>query len=63
MSPTDLTTPILKATHGRPDTPLRIGNIEIPCDVLENGTRVITQSGMLNAIHMKSRGGKNNGEC
>lgn len=49
-----------RATHGSPDSPLRIGNVEIPCYVLENGTRLITQSGMLNAIHMKSLGGTKN---
>jgi hypothetical protein len=40
------------ATHGSPDHPLRIGNIEIPCFVLDNGKRVITQAGMLSALAM-----------
>jgi P63C domain len=47
-----------KATHGSPDSPLRIGQIEIPCYVLNNGTRVITQRGMTNALHMKNQQGK-----
>jgi len=44
----------LKATHGSPDRPLRIEalNLEIPCYVLENGKRVITQGGALTALDM-----------
>jgi len=41
-----------KATHGSPDHPLRIGSHEIPCYVLDNGKRVITQSGVLIALDM-----------
>jgi len=41
-----------KATHGSPDHPLRIGRMEIPCYVLDNGKRVITQSGVLAALSM-----------
>ncbi len=41
-----------KATHGSPDRPLRIGNLEIPCYVLDNGKRVITQGGVLAALTM-----------
>lgn len=40
------------ATHGSPDRPLRIGNLEIPCYVLDNGKRVITQAGVLTAFDM-----------
>jgi P63C domain-containing protein len=47
---------IPKATHGSPDAPLRIGEIEIPCYVLEDRRRVITQTGMLHALDM-GRGG------
>lgn len=36
-----------KATH---KGELQIGDIRIPCAVLENGTRVITENGMTNAI-------------
>jgi hypothetical protein len=43
---------IPKATHGSPDHPLRIGALEIPCYVLDNGKRVITQSGVLLALKM-----------
>jgi len=45
--------PVLKATHGSPDTPLRIGDIEIPCYVLEGGKRVLVQNAMLTALDMK----------
>src|ERR1700677_1567623 len=41
-----------KATHGSPDRPLRIGALEIPCYVLDNGKRVITQAGVLTAFDM-----------
>src|SRR5580704_12547387 len=44
---------IKQATHGSPDHPLRIGDIEIPCYVLEDGRRVIVQGGMMAALDMK----------
>jgi hypothetical protein len=47
---------VLKATHGSPDHPLRIGNIEIDCYVLEDGTRVVTQRSMIKAMGL-TRGG------
>jgi len=40
------------ATFGSPDRPLRIGSLEIPCYVLDNGKRVITQAGVLTALSM-----------
>src|SRR5271165_3033851 len=40
------------ATHGSPDHPLRIGDLEIPCYVLNNGKRVITQGGVMTALTM-----------
>lgn len=45
-----------KATHGSPDRPLRIGDIEVDCYVLNNGVRVISQRGMYKGIGF-SRGG------
>lgn len=47
---------VLKATHGSADHPLRIGEAEIPCYVLEDGTRVLTQGGFAGALGM-ARGG------
>src|SRR5207245_9548005 len=43
---------IPNAMFGSPDRPLRIGEIEIPCYVLDNGKRVITQAGVLTAFSM-----------
>lgn len=38
------------ATHGSPDKPLRIGDSEIQCYVLSDGTRVLTQATFLEAL-------------
>lgn len=43
---------ILNATHGSADHPLRIGDVEIPCYVLEDGRRVLSLGGMLKAMGM-----------
>jgi len=43
----------LKVICGSPDRPLHIGNIEIPCYVLEGGKRVLVQTGMIKALDMK----------
>lgn len=45
-----------RATHGSDDRPLRIGSIEIPCYVLDNGMRVITHRGLQGAISMAVKG-------
>src|SRR2546430_16413253 len=50
------TNQIVQATHGSIDRPLRIGNIEIPCYVLEDGRRVIVQQGLLKALDMSPGG-------
>ncbi len=47
----------LHATHGSADKPLRIDDVEIPCYVLEDGTRVITQRGVQTGIGMSTSGG------
>lgn len=41
---------LLNATFGSPDRPLVIAGIEIPCYVLEDEKRVITQRGLFKAI-------------
>jgi hypothetical protein len=46
---------VLKAIAGAADKPLIIGENEIPCFVLENEKRVITQRGLIKALGM-SRG-------
>ena len=45
------------ATHGDPEHPLRIGDIEIQCYVLEDGTRVISQRGLQTSIGLSVSGG------
>ena len=49
----------LKIIAGAPDRPLVIGDIEIPCYVLEDETRVLSQQGFLEAIGRarKAKGG------
>jgi len=42
------------AAYGSPDRPLKIGNMDIPCYVLDDGRRVITQAGMLLALEMSA---------
>lgn len=49
-----------RATHGGEDHPLRIGSVEIPCYVLEDGRRVLAQRGMVAALGM-SRGSSSKG--
>lgn len=49
-----------KATHGSAENPLRIGDVEIPCYVLEDGTRVLSQRGFMTGVgisHGSSRSG------
>ena len=45
----------LKIIAGAPDRPLVIGDVEIPCYVLEDETRVLSQSGVLETLG-RSRG-------
>ena len=49
----------LKVIAGTPDRPLIIGDVEIPCYVLEDETRVLSQGGFLTAIGRaeKAKGG------
>lgn len=47
-----MTKGIVKAEYGSPDSPLKIGDTEIPCYVLEDGRRVLVQGGMLTALDM-----------
>jgi hypothetical protein len=46
-----------KATHGSAEHPLKIGDIEIPCYVLEDGRRVLSQRGLQTGIGMSAGGG------
>jgi len=42
----------LKVIHGDADHPLRVGDIEIPCYVLEGEIRVLSQRGMISGLGM-----------
>jgi len=42
--------PVPVATHGSPDRPLKIANIELQAYVLNDGTRVLSQAGFLEAL-------------
>jgi hypothetical protein len=48
---------LLRATHGSPDKPLKVGDVEIPCYVLEDGTRVLSGRGMQTALTLGQRHG------
>jgi hypothetical protein len=48
--------PVLEATHGSEDHPLRLGGMEIPCYILADGRRVLQQTGLIRAMNM-SHGG------
>jgi hypothetical protein len=47
---------VLKAVCGSLDRPLKIDDIEIPCFVLEDETRVLTQAGLQKGIGMSKSG-------
>ncbi len=51
-----------RATHGSTDHPLRIGDVEIPCYVLEDDTRVLSQRGLQSGLGMSASGGSKSGE-
>lgn len=50
--------PPLLAEYGAPDRPLRIGTIEIPCYVLADTRRVLSQRGLQSGIGLSEGGGK-----
>lgn len=45
---------IKQVTHGSDDHPLKIGDIEIPCYVLDDETRVLSQRGVIGGLGMSS---------
>ena len=51
-------TKILKAIYGSEKTPLKLGYLEIPCYVLEDGTRVFSGRGLQRAIGYESKSGQ-----
>ena len=52
---------IKQATHGAADSPLRIGNVKIDCYVLEDGRRVLQQTGLLGALNLSHGGSYSKG--
>lgn len=48
---------LLKATHGSDKTPLRIGELSIPCYVLEDGTRVFSGRGIQRVLGSSASSG------
>jgi len=46
-----------KATHGSSDHPLRIGDVELACYVLDDETRLLSQRGLQRGIGMSTGGG------
>ena len=54
----EVSTEPLKVIAGAPDRPLVIGDIEIPCYVLEDETRVLSQRGMLSGVGLGRGGSK-----
>jgi hypothetical protein len=53
-----MTEKVNKAVWGSPDRPLKIGDMEMPAYVLEDGTRVLVQRGMVKALGMSYGGGR-----
>lgn len=53
---------IKEATHGSDDHPLRIGDVEIGCYVLEDETRVLSQRGLQSGLGMSTGGGSRGGQ-
>lgn len=52
-----MTKDIPEAIYGAPDRPLKIGDTEIPCYVLEGDIRVLSQRGLQTGIGMSVSGG------
>ena len=48
---------VLKAEFGSDKTPLKLGNLELPCYVLSNGMRVFSGRGIQNAIGARGKAG------
>lgn len=53
-----VSTKVLKAKFGSDKTPLRFGELEIPCYVLEDGTRAFSGRGLQRAIGYESKSGQ-----
>lgn len=56
-----MTDNVVQALYGSPDNPLRIGDVEIPCYVIEGERRVLVQRGIVSALGMARGGSANTG--
>jgi hypothetical protein len=56
-----MTDKIVNAIYGAADKPLKIGNVEIPCYVLEDDRRVLVQGGMIEALGISHGGSGSRG--
>jgi len=56
-----MTEAIVQAEYGSPDKPLRMGDLEIPCYVLEDNRRVLVQRGIVSALGMARGSSANTG--
>jgi hypothetical protein len=56
-----MTETVVQALYGSPDNPLRIGDTEIPCYVLEGERRVLVQRGIVAALGMARGSSANTG--
>jgi len=52
---------VVEATHGSPDRPMKLGDIEVPCYVLSDKRRVIVQAGAIAALGMAKGGSSHRG--
>ena len=59
---TPMPRPPYKVVAHRPDHPLKIGDIEIPCFVLENEERVLSQRGITDGVGMVYGGRYSSGD-
>ena len=57
LTPAKQENKVLRATYGSDKTPLLLGNVKIPCYVLEDGTAVLSGRGMQNILGFSRQGG------
>src|SRR6478752_2430061 len=57
LKPVKISQKILKAEYGSAKTPLILGNIKLPCYVLEDGIRVFSGRGIQKALGTTSTSG------
>lgn len=48
---------LTEARYGSPDGPVRLGSLEIPCYILDDGRRMLVQKGVASALGVSASGG------